>query len=198
MTVKFLIKSIILRLKFRGKVIIGNNCNIGWNSEFEGMCKIHSNTFFNGKIGMGSYIGSNSSLSANIGRFTSVSNNVRCNPGIHPYAEPFVSTSPCFFSLNPNHSQCGSTFATEQLFKEFRLIDEKNGISVELSMEWTDVYSESTQCFTNNIPQRDGGTHLAGFRSALTRAINNYAEEKGLLKKEKVVFYPVKITAEEI
>lgn len=63
---------------------------------------------------------------------------------------------------------------------------EENGITVECSMEWTDAYHETMLCFTNNIPQRDGGTHLQGFRNALTRVLNNYAEEKGLLKKEKI------------
>ena len=63
---------------------------------------------------------------------------------------------------------------------------EENGITVECSLEWTDAYHETMLCFTNNIPQRDGGTHLMGFRNALTRVLNNYAEEKGLLKKEKI------------
>ena len=115
------------KIKNRKLVIFDYTVEISLNSKFEGMNKLHPNSFFNGFLGYGSYVGPNSEIRGKVGRFTSIAPDVKVNGGVHPFEAPYVSTSPCFVSLR---KQNGSTFATKQTFEEIRYADTEKKYSV--------------------------------------------------------------------
>ena len=106
--------------RLKGIVKFSSKTHISHSSVFEGMNAVGKSCIFNGKMGLGSYIGHYNYISANIGRFSSLGSNIRQITESHPYQEPFASTSPMFYSLL---KQNGQTFADKPYFPEYRYYD---------------------------------------------------------------------------
>lgn len=160
MLFKRILKYIFLKIKHRNKVRFYFSCGIGINSTFEGANKIYPNSSFLGKMGYGSYIASNSSITGNVGRFTSIAPEVMTNLGFHPMTSPYVSTSPMFFSLL---KQNGKTFAKRQIFQEC-----KNPINIG-----NDCWIGQRVFITGGVNIGDGAVVLAG--AVVTKDVPPYA-----------------------
>ena len=169
----------LMKIKWRGICQLSNNVWVSHTSYFEGMNKIHYNSKFHGYLGYGSYIGWNCELNANIGRFSSIAPNVVVNCGTHPINEPFVTTCPSFFSLNQAKMQNGSTFATSQLFDEFKFYDSKNKIAVKIG---SDCWIGDGAFIVGGIEIGDGAVVLA--HAVVTQNVAPYSIVGGVPAKE--------------
>lgn len=164
------LKYLYAKMKWRSKCIFDFSSDISIKATFEGMNKIHRNTSFAGTLGYGSYIGEGCTLRAHIGRFTSIAPQVCTTDGVHPLYSPFATTSPSFFSLNPNKSQNGSTFAKKQLYKEHSYVDETQQIAISIG---SDCWIGTGAFFIGGITIGHGAVVLA--RAVVTKNVPPYA-----------------------
>ena len=171
-------KYLLLKLRYHSLCKFKISTNISIRSTFERKSQIHPYTTFHGHLGFGSYIGEYCSLSAEIGKFTSIAPHVRSNCGTHPYKEPYVTTSPCFFSLNPNKQQCGSTFATKLNFKELRYYNEEKKIGVKIG---SDCWVGEGVFIVGGVEISDGAIVLA--HAVVTKNVPPYAIVGGVPAK---------------
>lgn len=132
---------------------------IGHRSVFEGMNMVGTHASYYGNMGMGSYIGSNTHLNADIGRFSSIGPNVKVINATHPMKEPFVTTSPLFFSLEKGKSPLGETFAKKQMVEEFRYYDRERQIDIKIG---NDCWIGEGVTIIGGTEIHDGGVVLAG------------------------------------
>ena len=166
------------KYKFSKRCKFAYSSSISIKCSFEGMNQIHSNTHFYGSLGYGSYISSNCVLSANVGRFTSIGANVTNVVGTHPYTVPYVSTSPCFYSHDGFKNQSGNTFATKQMFDEYRYIDNGKKIAVNIG---SDCWIGKNVTIIGGICIGDGAVVLTG--AIVTKDVPPYAIVGGVPAK---------------
>lgn len=159
---------LIQNLKYRNKCRFKYGAHASHGSTFEGMNLIGTDTKFRGRLGLGTYIGRNCKIVADIGRFTSIAPNVCCNPGMHPYEAPFVSSSPCFFSSKQHNG--GNTFATYDTFEAFRMYDPQQRLHIKIGNDcWI---GEGVFC-VGGVNIGDGAVVLA--HAVVTKDIPPYA-----------------------
>ncbi len=162
--------NILFRLHWRkkGSVLCHRTATVSKNSRFEGANKVYPYAVFEGSMGYGTYIGPHSEIQADIGRFTSISSHVRTNAGIHPMSEPFVTTSPMFYSVR---KQAGQTFANKMMFDEFK----------EPAKIGNDVWIGENVFFVGGVTIGDGAVVLAG--AVVTKDVPPYAVVGGVPAK---------------
>ena len=142
---------------------------------FEGMNKVYPHSTFSGSMGFASYIGNNCHISADIGRFSSIGNNISQILESHPYKEPFVTTSPMFYSLR---KQNGHTFAQKQMFEEYRFYDKDREIALRIG---NDCWIGNGVCFIGGVQVGDGAVVLA--KALVTKDVPPYAIVGGIPAK---------------
>lgn len=166
-----------LKYKWHGKLSLGNKACINNISIFEGGNKICNNTYFEGYMGYGSYIGPDSFFSGKIGRFTSIAGKCYVVIGRHPYKSPFATTSPMFFSLL---KQNGYTFADAQLYDEFKYAEQNYFVIVG-----SDCWIGHDVKLIEGIKIGDGAIVLAG--AVVTKDVPPYSIVGGV--PAKVISY---------
>lgn len=166
---KRIIKYFFLKIKWMKKVRFSFNDKISIISQFEGMNQLYPNTSFGGFMGYGSYIADYCKLvNVKIGRFCSIAPHVICDNGTHPTTTPFVTTAPCFFSLNKTKCQNGSTFATQQKFNEKKATSD--GYSLEIG---NDVWICENVFINGGLKIGDGAIVLSG--AVVTKDVPPYS-----------------------
>lgn len=178
MSIRSFIKTVYYKLFVPSSVRIPLSAILDNKVSFEGCCQLHPYVKFCGRLGYGSYIGPYSKISAHIGRFTSIASYVCTVAGRHAYQAPFATTCPMFFSLNPNHSQSGSTFATEQMFEELKFAVPEKKLDVEIG---NDVWIGERAMLIGGVHIADGAVVLAG--AVVTKDVPPYAIVGGVPAK---------------
>ena len=178
MSIRSFIKTVYYKLFVPSSVRISLSAILDNKVSFEGCCQLHPYVKFCGRLGYGSYIGPYSKISAHIGRFTSIASFVCTVAGRHAYQAPFATTCPMFFSLNPNHSQSGSTFATEQMFEELKFAVPEKQLDVEIG---NDVWIGERAMIIGGVHISDGAVVLAG--AVVTKNVPPYAIVGGVPAK---------------